>query len=74
MRYIAVVERAKKRYFVPVPVLYTADDEIIDWLESTPGQGFSLDWRDNETDYWKETRGVHFYDEKDAIMFALRWL
>lgn len=73
MRYIAEVDKTKKTYFVAAPIFYTEHDDIIEWLESTSGQGFSLHWPHDKVDGISQNRGIHFYAEQDAVMYLLRW-
>lgn len=69
MRFIAVLDESKKSYLVTGNFDHSTTPEISEWLDDTPGQGYSIAY--STVNYGKI--GYFFYNEQDAILFTLRW-
>lgn len=69
MRFIAELDKSKPTYFVAGDFSYSSNPDVWDWLDSTKGQGYSVVYSDQNYGIV----GLHFYNERDAMLFALRW-
>lgn len=72
MRFIAELDESKKTYLVTgdFSADYIRNSEITEWLDDTPGQGYSIAY--STVTYGKI--GYFFYNEKDAMLFTLKWV
>ncbi len=69
MRFIAELDKSKPTWFVAGNFSYTTQPELFNWLDNTRGQGYSVGYSDKNYGIV----GIHFYNERDAILFTLRW-
>lgn len=63
MKHIELLDMERPTFYVSFPYDRKAPLGAYDWLSQTQGHGFSFGGS-----------GVYFYNEQDAIMFALRWV